>query len=152
MEFLASSLDSDNHLPSKDNFRLKLTYVRICHGRLQHCFSFKKKKKEIETKPIEFARKRVKEREKRRSIERRVNFSLRTHREPREGGVGVAAPRWEAVVESKAEDRTFTGKFRAFLCAAPRVPKFSAPAANCCLDRYRVYDKPPRAPIGAGRN
>lgn len=112
----------------------------------------KKKKKEIETKPIEFARKRVKEREKRRSIERRVNFSLRTHREPREGGVGVAAPRWEAVVESKAEDRTFTGKFRAFLCAAPRVPKFSAPAANCCLDRYRVYDKPPRAPIGAGRN
>lgn len=88
MEFLASSLDSDNHLPSKDNFRLKLTCVRICHGRLQHCSSFKKKKKEIETKPIEFARKRVKEREKRRSIERRVNFSLRTHREPREGGVG----------------------------------------------------------------
>lgn len=115
----------------------------------------KKKKKEIETKPIEFTRKRVKEREKRRSIERRVNFSLRTHREPREGeweAAGVAAPRWEAVVESKAEDRTFTGKFRAFLCAAPRVPKFSAPAANCCLDRYRVYDKPPRAPIGAGRN
>lgn len=87
MEFLASSLDSDNHLPSKDNFRLKLTCVRICHGRLQHCSSFKKKKKSKRSQSNSRGS-GLKRGKKRRSIERRVNFSLRTHREPREGGVG----------------------------------------------------------------
>lgn len=27
------------------------------------------------------------------------------------------------------------------------VPKFSTPAANCCLDRYRVYVPPDKPPL-----